>query len=141
MFKFIPAFLGAIALVITPALIPTPTKAQPKYLATGKTIKSGQFVTLFVTNRTSQPVQVELPSYAGPFIVKPKQKLKFNFKLRKNDKGVSLLYWTDKGELPLRAKVAKPNTRTLQVELSPGNYYNDDRAIFDSEFNNTLFIF
>lgn len=141
MFKFLPAFLTAMALLISPAVLPKPAMAGPKYVGTGKTIKPGQPISLQVTNHTSETVQVELPSYVGPITMKPKQKLKLNVRLRQQDRGVSFLYWTPKGEVPLQAKVAKPNARTLQVQLSRSRFYRDDRALYDSEFNDTIFVF
>lgn len=139
--KFLPAVLTAIPLLVAPAMLPKLTMAGPKYLETGKTIQAGQAISLQVTNHTPNTVQVELPSYTGPITMRPRQRLKLNFRLRRRDSGVSFLYWTPQAELPLRARVAKPNAKTLQVELRPGSYYNDDRAIYDSEFNDTLFIF
>jgi hypothetical protein len=139
--KFLPAVLTATSLLATAAVVPLATMAGPKFLGTGKTIESGQLVVLQVANNTRNTVQVELPSYTGPVTMRPRQRLKFSFRLRKQDKGVSFLYWEPRSGNPLQAKVAKPNAKTLQVELRPGSYYNDDRAIFDSEFNDTLFVF
>lgn len=139
--KLLPAILTATALLVAPALLPKLVEAGPKFLGTGKTIQSGQAISVQVTNNTGESIQVELPSYTGPITMGPRQRLKLSFRLRPNDKGVSFLYWSPQANQPLQAKVAKPNAKTLQVELQPGSYYNDDRAIFDSEFNDTLFIF
>ncbi|HAX80242.1 MAG TPA: hypothetical protein DCY88_31500 [Cyanobacteria bacterium UBA11372] len=139
--KLLPGILTATALLVAPAFLPKLVEAGPKFLGTGKTIQPGQAVSVQVTNNTSESIQVELPSYTGPITMRPRQRLKLSFKLRPKDKGVSFLYWSPQANLPLQAKVAKPNAKTLEVELQPGSYYNDDRAIFDSEFNDTLYIF
>lgn len=138
--KLLPGILTATMLV-APALLPKIVEAEPKFLTTGKTIQPGQAISVQVSNNTRESIQVELPSYTGAITMRPRQKLKLSFRLRPKDKGVSFLYWSPDANLPLQARVAKPNARTLRVELQPGSYYNDDRAIFDSEFNDTLFIF
>lgn len=141
MLKHLPALLTAIALLFCPALLAKPALAGPKYLKTSQTIKPGQAMSIQVTNRTSETVQVEIPSYAGPYSMEPQQRLKFNFRLRPQAAGVSVLYWTPKVAKPLQAKVYKPNAKTLQVDVKSSQYYQDDSAIYDSELPGTVFIF
>ena len=141
MAKFLRPLLVATALLVTPAVIFSTAIAGPKFLKTGKTLNPEKTVILQVRNRTIKPVQVEIPSYTDQITIKPKQRRNFKFKLRNSEHGLSVLYWSNQPELALRGKVRKPNRQTVHLDVYPGKFSDDDRAIYDTEIPGSVLIF
>ena len=139
--KFLRPLLLAAALIAAPVVIFTTAEAGPKFLKTGKTLKPEKAVIIQVRNRTNKPVQVEIPSYTDQITMPPKQMRKFKFKLRNMEHGLSVLYWSNQPDLALQGKVIKPNSQTVSLDLYPGSFSDDDRAIYDTEIPGSVLIF
>ncbi|MFB2878773.1 hypothetical protein [Floridanema aerugineum] len=142
MYKNLLRILGTTCLVIAGIIITTETIAGPKFVKTGKTLKQDDFITLQVSNQTANPISVEIPSYTDQITMKPKERRKIRFKLRNQDHGLSVLYWSPTGEQALLGKVNKPNSQTVLLDLQPGSFaQEDDRAIYDTEIPGQVMVF
>ncbi|MBE9225392.1 hypothetical protein IQ264_08100 [Phormidium sp. LEGE 05292] len=142
MYKNLLRILGTTCLVLAGIIITTETIAGPKFVKTGKTLNQSEYITLQVCNHTPNPVSVEIPSYTDQITMKPKETRKLRFKLRNQDHGLSVLYWSPTGEQVLSGKVNKPNSQTLLLDLKPGSFaQQDDRAIYDTEIPGQVLVF
>lgn len=138
----LPRFLLlATALFATPVVIFSTAIAGPKFLKTGKVLKPEMPISLQVRNQTSETVQIEIPSYTDQITIKPKERRRFKFKLRNNEHGLSVLYWTNQQKIGLQGKIVKPNSQTVNLDLYPSSYYDDDRAIYDTEIPGNVLVF
>ncbi|MFB2917675.1 MULTISPECIES: hypothetical protein [Aerosakkonema] len=138
----LPRFLLlATALFATPVVIFSTALAGPKFLKTGKVLKPEMPISLQVRNQTSETVQVEIPSYTDQITIQPKERRRFKFKLRNNEHGLSVLYWTNQQKIGLQGKLVKPNSQTINLDLYPSSYYDDDRAIYDTEIPGNVLVF
>ncbi|MBD2181397.1 hypothetical protein H6S82_05225 [Planktothrix sp. FACHB-1355] len=138
----LPRFLLlATALFATPVVIFSTAIAGPKFLKTGKALKPEMPISLQVRNQTSETVQIEIPSYTDQITIKPKERRRFKFKLRNNEHGLSVLYWTNQQKIGLQGKIVKPNSQTVNLDLYPSSYYDDDRAIYDTEIPGNVLVF
>ncbi|XWK89498.1 MAG: hypothetical protein U7127_05385 [Phormidium sp.] len=142
MYKNLLRILGATCLIVAGIIITTETIAGPKFVKTGKTLKQDDFITLQVRNQTANPISVEIPSYTDQITMKPKERRKIRFKLRNQDHGLSVLYWSPTGEQALLGKVNKPNSQTVLLDLQAGSFaQEDDRAIYDTEIPGQVMVF
>ncbi|MGA9380960.1 MAG: hypothetical protein WBV73_19520 [Phormidium sp.] len=142
MYKKLLRILGTTCLIVAGIIITTETIAGPKFVKTGKTLNQDEYITLQVRNYTPNPINVEIPSYTDQITMKPKEKRKLRFKLRNQDHGLSVLYWSATGEQALSGKVNKPNSQTVLLDLQPGSFaQQEDRAIYDTEIPGQILVF
>ncbi len=135
------SLLVATTLLLAPVVIFSTALAGPKFLKTGKVLQPEKPIVLEVRNRTSKAIQVEIPSYTDQITMQPREKRKLKFKLRNGEHGLSVLYWTNQQEIALQGKIVKPNAQTVLLDLYPSRYYDDDRAIYDTEIPGNVLIF
>lgn len=135
------SLLLATTILLAPVVIFSTSLAGPKFLKTGKALQPEKPLILEVRNRTSKPIQVEIPSYTDQITMKPRERRKLKFKLRNGEHGLSVLYWTNQQEIALQGKIVKPNAQTVLLDLYPSRYYDDDRAIYDTEIPGNVLIF
>lgn len=141
MYKNLLRILGSTCLIVAGIIITTDTIAEPKFVKTGKTLKKDDFITLQVRNQTPEPISMEIPSYTDQITMQPKERRKLRFKLRNRDHGLSVLYWSPTGEQALSGKVNKPNSQTVLLDLQPGSFAQDDKAIYDTEIPGQVLVF
>ena len=88
----------------------------------------GQYIRVEVVNLTSHPVQVEKP-YDVKEIQVPSNKMLQIDQGDGTQPNISVVFWSRR-EFPLKARLSKPNVRTLRVELRPEWRNQGDRAVY-----------
>lgn len=131
MSKFLPAVFIAAAFTVgaagslQPALSGTcAQKCPPKPIQ----FVPGQRITYEVVNLTSSLVQMQKVVGTDPIPLNPGQVVSF-MRGGGTDPNLSLLLWDATG-LPLGVRLAKPNARTLRIEVRPGGRPPGDRTIY-----------
>ncbi|MEP0748862.1 MULTISPECIES: hypothetical protein [unclassified Coleofasciculus] len=131
MSKFLPAVLVVAAFSvgaaahIQPALAGTcAAKCPPAPIQ----FVPGQRITYEVVNLTSSLVQMQKVVGTDPIPLNPGQVVSFT-RGGGTDPNLSLLLWDATG-LPLGVRLAKPNPRTLRIEVRPGGRPPGDRTIY-----------
>lgn len=88
----------------------------------------GQRINFEVINLTSSLVQLQKIYGTDPVPLSPGQTLYFQ-RGGSTDPNLSVLVWDATG-LPLLVRLAKPNPRTLRVEVRPGGRPPGDRSVY-----------
>lgn len=89
----------------------------------------GQRIRVQVQNRTNVRLRVEQVVPMEPISLAPGQEVELNF-WEGTISNVSLLFWGEQGELPLRVIASQPNAETLRVELIGGSQPPGDRSVY-----------
>ncbi|MGD1873156.1 MAG: hypothetical protein ACFB02_08915 [Mastigocoleus sp.] len=90
--------------------------------------KPGQYVRVEVANLTRHPVQVEKPYGVKEIQVPPNKMLQID-QGDGTQPNISLVFWSKKG-FPLKARLSKPSSGILRVELRPEWRNQGDRAVY-----------
>ena len=89
----------------------------------------GQRIRVQVLNRTNVRLRVEQVVPTEPISLAPGQEVELNF-WEGTRSNVSLLFWGEQGELPLRAVTSQPTADTLRVELIGSSQPPGDRSVY-----------
>ncbi len=129
MFKLLPVLVAAILLSsvehLNPALAGT---CASKCGSPPIEFTPGQRVRVQVVNRTMSLIQLQKLYGTDPVPLTPGQELQL-------DQGdgtapnISIVFWDATG-LPLKVITAKPDDRTLRVEIRPGGRPPGDRSVY-----------
>lgn len=88
----------------------------------------GEKIRVWVINHTSSLVQIEQIYGTQPVGLLPSQEIEVdpNFGTRPN---ASVVFW-DETSLPVRARLFRPETNTLRIEILPGGRPPGDRSVY-----------
>lgn len=89
----------------------------------------GQRIRVQILNRTNVRLRVEQVLPTEPISLAPGQEIEIN-SWEGTRSNVSLLFWGEQGELPLRAVTSRPNAETLRIELIAGSQPPGDRSVY-----------
>ncbi len=97
------------------------SRALPNFYTPGirqRRVSVNQLRTVRVTNRTRQPILIELVGRTSPLRLNPGQ----TRSLRANPQDLSLLYWHPNTHAEFDARVSQPDRRVLVVDLFPSRF-------------------
>lgn len=94
----------------------------------GIRFKPGQRIKVQILNRTDRPISIEKVAGSQPIVLQGKQQISF-FQGGNNSDNPSVVFW-ERGETPIRVKLAQPKADTLLIDLSFAARKPGDQSVY-----------